>query len=192
MADFKRAFASAMRHEGGYANHPDDRGRETYKGISRRFWPKWSGWKHVDRAKEEIGYEPKYGTKEYREWVKLLDKVLGFDPELQALVVSFYHQNFWLPVYERIKPDIITDWLFDKHINTGSKYRVARWIQQALGTVKVDGIIGWVTARAINDYPGGPAELLEKAREHARAYYRGIVERRPSQAKFLNGWLARV
>ena len=28
---------------------PEDRGGETYRGIARRAWPKWAGWKIVDR-----------------------------------------------------------------------------------------------------------------------------------------------
>lgn len=190
MACFKRAFASTMRHEGGYANNPADRGGETYKGIARNFWPEWIGWSYVDRAKEEIGYEPRYGTKEYRAWVKMLDNILNFDGPLQALVVRFYHENFWRPEYEKIKPALIADWLFDKYVNTGNWRRVHRWLQRAIG-VTADGFIGPLTLRAINSHRN-PAALLEKTREAARTHYRRIVERRPSQAEFLDGWLARV
>lgn len=49
MADFKTAYDITSGLEGGYVNDTNDLGQETYKGISRRFWPHWDGWQHIDR-----------------------------------------------------------------------------------------------------------------------------------------------
>lgn len=45
MADFNEAFAATSMDEGGYANHCNDNGGETYAGISRKFWPGRNGWR---------------------------------------------------------------------------------------------------------------------------------------------------
>ncbi len=45
MADFEKAVAVVLRHEGGYVNDPDDPGGETNYGISKRAYP------HLDIAR---------------------------------------------------------------------------------------------------------------------------------------------
>ncbi len=51
------SFAEALKHtlefEGGYANDPADRGGETFRGISRKNWPRWSGWDLIDQVKRK-------------------------------------------------------------------------------------------------------------------------------------------
>ncbi len=44
MADFKKAFQILEKWEGGYSNHISDTGGETYKGITRKNYPKMSFW----------------------------------------------------------------------------------------------------------------------------------------------------
>jgi len=41
---FRRCLAFVLRFEGGYSNHPADKGGRTYKGISERAHPE--AWKH--------------------------------------------------------------------------------------------------------------------------------------------------
>ena len=50
---FKKALEHMLKFEGGYANDPNDSGGETFRGVSRRNWPKWPGWPLIDRAKAE-------------------------------------------------------------------------------------------------------------------------------------------
>lgn len=47
--NFDTAFAFMLSWEGGHSNDPDDPGGETYKGISRKKNPQWSGWQFVDK-----------------------------------------------------------------------------------------------------------------------------------------------
>ncbi len=44
-------ISTILSHEGGYANHPADKGGETYRGISRKANPNWEGWKYIDDVK---------------------------------------------------------------------------------------------------------------------------------------------
>ena len=39
MADFNKAIATILKHEGGYVNDPDDPGGETNMGITKRDFP---------------------------------------------------------------------------------------------------------------------------------------------------------
>ena len=55
MANFNKAYKKTAASEGGYSNDPEDPGLETYCGISRRHWPKWPGWKEIDRHKKTNG-----------------------------------------------------------------------------------------------------------------------------------------
>jgi len=41
--NYFRALAATLIHEGGYVNDPLDGGRETYRGISRRYKPRLVG-----------------------------------------------------------------------------------------------------------------------------------------------------
>ncbi len=190
---FSRAFALVLGHEGGWVDNPADRGGETYKGIARTFWPQWEGWALVDMIKAGIGPVPRYGTSDYWAYVKRLNPRLAANPGLQSLVEMFYRKNFWLPAYEALASEPLAVWLFDKAVNLGlvaGKCRAHRWLQQALD-LPDDGIIGPQTLKAANGYPDQTA-LLEAAREKARAFYRDKARKDPSQAQFLNGWLARV
>ena len=48
MADFNLSIPKILKHEGGYVDNPNDIGKETYGGISRKYNPNWEGWKFID------------------------------------------------------------------------------------------------------------------------------------------------
>ena len=86
-------------------NDPNDNGGETYKGISRRANPKWSGWKIID------GYK-----KKYKDFKKKLDS----DNELQKCVKSLYRSNYWNPIKgdDLVHQDMAEE-MFDAAVNFG-------------------------------------------------------------------------
>src|SRR2546426_796362 len=65
MADFDYALTQLLKVEGGYANDPRDPGGETYKGISRVFWPNWSGWPLIDAAKSAPKFHERLSENEH-------------------------------------------------------------------------------------------------------------------------------
>lgn len=102
------------------------------------------------------------------------------------------------------KFDQIPDpWLRDQVIDygvTSGPDTATRLLQEVLG-VKVDGVIGPQTLKAINNFP--PSSLfgypvpgrvaLNLAFERARAVrYIRLVQKRPKDVKFLFGWLKRA
>jgi lysozyme family protein len=186
VADFLPAHQKTLGDEGGYANNPADHGGETYKGIARKFWPAWSGWKIIDQAKASRP-EPAHGTSGWALWVKLLNKDLTANSVLQNLVTVFYKVNFWDANHlGEIRDQGVATWLYNHIVNGGG--RGVMWIQLAAG-VTADGSIGPKTIAAINAAP--PAELLEKAMDNAVAYRLAKVKAEPDQKQFLRSWLER-
>ncbi len=102
--------------------------------------------------------------------------------EEQAM--NIYAKEYWAPSHcTDLKPEL-QYMHFDTAVNCGVGAAIK--ILQRSAEVKDDGIIDPLTIQAsqninINAYAG---ERIQ--------YYKGIVERDPSQARFLQGWLNRV
>lgn len=199
-ANFKKAFVKMQEWEGGYSNHPRDIGGETYRGISRRAWPNWSGWSVLDAAMR------KYGTD-----IAGMDRDLRSNGELNDQTETFYLENFWFPCLAGIEsfcPAQLARKLFDTAVNIGvrgnPKYGTkgaCEILQEALNAVLsgrpsliVDGIIGPKTRADLKeaDLAVGARLIVATYCEIQANYYRRIVARNPSQDVFLGGWLRRA
>lgn len=186
MADFQRAFQRTMGNEGGYSNNPKDRGGETYKGISRVYWPQWGGWRYVDGCKDKIVKQPAYGSAEYFNWVKHLNACLASISALQVMVSDFYKDNFWKRLGE-INDQRIAEECFDKAVNCGVvSYK---WLQRAAGCGD-DGVIGSLSISTINACE--PVQLLKDFNTLVERYYNRIIENDPSQGAFKKSWFSRL
>ena len=127
---FEKSMETLLTHEGGYSNDPKDHGGETFRGIARRWFPKWEGWRIID----------KHTNKE----------ALINDPEVTSLVYEFYKKYFWDRLHaSEIESEFTADLLFNLSVNIG-KRTVIKKAQRVAG-VKADGIIGPVTIAAINN-----------------------------------------
>lgn len=125
MADFDLAFERTMKNEGVYSNDPDDAGKETCFGISRKYHPSWDGWKIVDTLKEGRGK---------KELIELLKK----NSVLSSLVRKFYKENFWdCFELDDCKSNNTAYLMFDTAVNVG-KVQAIKMAQRALG-IKVTG-----------------------------------------------------
>lgn len=175
MANFKPAFDKTINFEGGYSNHPNDNGKETYMGISRVFWPKWAGWAIIDRYKASPMS------------VKQLDSVLAGNIELQSLVEDFYRANFWNPIKgDDINDQDVANNIYDFAVNSGVG-RASRYAQRIAGVTE-DGQIGNISIGAINSCDN----FVEQYKEARLAFFKKIVANDPSQNVFLRGWTNRV
>lgn len=166
-----------LLNEGGYSNVTGDTGGETYRGISRNNFPHWEGWRLVDQHKP------------------LKDEQIIADNTLDSEVVTFYLRNFWDENrLGEINNQNIAGKLLDMSVNMGS-YRAIIILQQTLVndmriSVNIDGKIGSETISAINR--ASAPVLLQKIRGRCVAFYEGLVEKKPSNKKFLSGWLRRA
>ena len=174
MAEFKIAFQKMLNHEGGYVNDPNDQGGETYKGISRTKHKNWSGWEMVDKYKNKSGFP------------STLDK----DIELQKQVELFYLYEFWLPLKaDQIQNQMNADSIFDFSVNAGIITSV-QLAQSLMGDIHVDGIIGAQTLSKLNGV--NPKHFQAVFTVGKISYYIYIIKKRPSNKKYLYGWVIRA
>ncbi len=108
---FLKALKTTLGIEGVYSIKPKDPGGETFMGISRIFWPTWSGWAIVD------GWDKKSPP-----------------PDLSPEITEFYHVNFWC----RFQGDKVADVsekvameIFDTGVNVDTPDAV-EFLQRAL------------------------------------------------------------
>lgn len=166
-----------LKHEGGYAMVKNDMGGETYRGITRKNFPSWSGWKIVDSKKP------------------LKNNTIIKDVKLEEDVREFYYQNFYLPLkINKIQSLLISGHLLCHGVNAGIKNAV-KLLQKSINmvykvSIAVDGVIGDITLKYTNSDKA--EQLAQTFIEQRNQYYRNLVKNKPSQKKFLNGWLKRV
>ncbi len=164
--DFQRALAFVLKAEGGYTNHPADRGGPTNKGILQR---------EYDQYRRNNG-RPAADVRDI----------------LNAEVEEIYLHDYWLAGRCDRMPWPVSLAHFDACVNTGVA-QAAKFLQRAVGT-RIDGVVGPLTLGAFTDAleresPGALAGLLARQRI---PFYRGLAKRDPEQRVFLQGWLNRV
>ena len=172
MANFLEAFNITLKHEGGYANNPNDKGGETYQGIARNYWPDWIGWHYLDGILN-------------KSWNAIYAELNGF-------VADFYYENFWLKFrLEEVKNQDIGNQLYDWFMNSGRAVEQVQKVLNGLGeSLAVDNKIGTKTIAAINRI--NPQILNAKIIEARKNYYETLVNKGLLDSSFLNGLLARA
>lgn len=201
IADWKKAYKDTIEFEGGYANHPNDLGGETYKGVARKIWSKWRGWKILDEYKAN-------GITSARE----LTRVMALDSRVEPLVADFYKRNFWDRIHGDELPSRLSRKAFDVSVNMGARWGI-RLLQKALNAIRIveeimagklfddldeDGVYGKKTLNAINaifELHGkdtGSRIIVEWYCSFQAERYYAIINRNPSQRVFLKGWLKRA
>ncbi|MBT3351065.1 MAG: N-acetylmuramidase [Nitrospinaceae bacterium] len=166
MADFDPAFKKTILIEGGYKLHetPGDTGGMTYAGVSRRWHPKWPGW-------------------------KIIDKEGSSGPRLAEHVRDFYRAQFWDRMLgDEIKSQEIAESIYDFAVNAGKN--VGFKLAQLTVGASPDGAIGPKTVKLLNvETP----EIFDMKFAIAKvARYAAICNGDFSQKKFLLGWLNRT
>lgn len=184
MANFDKALKKILGSEGGYANDPDDPGRETYCGISRKFWPKWEGWEWIDAHKKNFGP------------IRTNEKIKGY--ELLKEITAFYYKYFWKPLKcDLIDNQSVAESLFDHAVNAGGKTAV-RMLQREINlyaqtyeSIAEDGLIGPKTigalAAAIQDEPNFPNHFIQA---RISTYFQKCYDKK-FKFKYLKGWVLR-
>lgn len=182
MAKFEIADKITGINEGGWANNPNDRGKETFAGIARNFWGSWLGWKYIDKYK--LSYKPSSKIS-LAKWINSNAK-LKTEP-VMGLVVEFYRVNFWeINRLGDFKCQQLANTVYDFGVNSG-KGRSAKFIQDIAG-VDDDGQIGQVSINAINALDCKKAyDAFNLKRKN---YYISIAI--GNQREFLANWKSRL
>lgn len=108
MANFDIAFRRTISAEGGYVNDPDDRGGETYMGISRKAHPTSKIWTYIDKV------DKKGKTK------KQITAILKKNNWLTAEVKQIYKKDYWDKFeLDYCKSQKFSNEIFDDAVNRG-------------------------------------------------------------------------
>lgn len=164
-ARFQTSLERAKFSEGGYVNHPADRGGPTKYGITQATLADWRG--------QRVSADD----------VKLLT---------WQEASRIYRKHYWDAVRADELPVGLDYLVFDMAINHGPK-RAVMILQDALGVVP-DGIFGPATLRAVHAIREDNAAVIreiEETAEKRELFYAGIIARNPSQAVFRDGWANR-
>lgn len=150
-----------IEREGGYVDHPADRGGPTKYGITRATLARWR-----DRAVTAAD-------------VRNMDVGEARDIYLAMFVVN--------PGFEPL-PEPLRSHVVDLGVTSGP-YQAVRTLQRALGDVSVDGILGTETRAAIG--AANVRDLTRRFWQERVRFYSRIPAIRPTQLAFLDGWLNR-
>ena len=169
---FLNVMPYLLQQEGGdkFTNDPNDAGGATKFGVSLTFLQSI----HIDENHDGR--------------VDILD-IEGLDKDEAT---DIYWNNFWKSYYDKM-PEGIGEKMFDVAVNTGL-VRSNMFLQQALNklgsNIKVDGLIGNGTITETTKYK--PDDILNAYIDAQKAFYMDIVQKNPTQEKFLNGWINRA
>lgn len=173
MANFAKAAEAVLGHEGGYVNHPDDKGGPTNFGVTAA----------------TLGEHRKLGREATADEVKALTRDEALD---------IYRARYWdAPGIEHIRDDRIACKVFDLAINAGPVQAI-KILQRAIDHAAPPGV-----ERVRDDGQLGPRTLASLAAcdpdvvlgaycSEQASFYLTLIERNPSQVAFKKGWLARA
>jgi lysozyme family protein len=148
--------------EGGFVNDPDDRGGATNFGIT------------------QATLEAYRGTTQYYTDVRDLSK-----REAAEIYKTTYVEPF---------AQMFNKTIFNFVVNMAVQHGVLATVKmiQRVVEVKDDGVAGSNTWRSIAVAEGYPEIFLARLVAERCRYYTSIVDRKPTQIKFLKGWVNRI
>ena len=165
MADFSTAHAPVAVWEGGYGNHPADRGGETLCGIARGCHPDLALWKLVDAEKDHPSF--RQGSAAFTRHLRQI-------PGLLEQVTAFYRGLFHsLGLDSEDMPQELANEIYEQVVNLGQGGHT-RYLQRICnafnynrktGTrlfhdLKEDGALGTLTRAALS--PKLPEEHADR------------------------------
>jgi lysozyme family protein len=159
----RKMIEDVIRREGGYVNHPADRGGPTKYGITQATLDAWLGRPGNVRAVTMEDARVIYRTSYY------------LDPSIDKLPAS------------------IQPFVFDAAVNHGplQAIKFVQSVCRADGfdPGPIDGIVGPRTIAAAKKFERHFLDCLIARRDN---FYRNLAVRDPSQEVFLAGWLNRL
>lgn len=160
-----------LKHEGGFVNDPDDAGGATNFGITIKTYSNWLGRQATVQEVKDMKRE---------DAIAIYKNQYYYEPKID-----------WIPHPVQIQ-------VFDIGVNSGPE-RAIQMIQKVVnlaGIVDViveDGAMGPNTKKAITKTQDKMGNHFNNALVEERLkFYQGIVERKPSQERFLAGWTNRA
>lgn len=172
MADFDRFLPTLLKHESGFVTDPADPGGASNKGITLSAFQQC--------AKSLLGVDA------------TLDNLKALT---DAQAGKIYKALLWDKMCgDSIGSQELANIMLDFQVGSGANAtRLLQRVLNSLGAsplLEVDGAIKATTLAALGK---ADAQAVYTAYKQGRKdFYINLVNQRPAQRKFLNGWLARV
>lgn len=166
MSAFDDALKMVLKYEGGFVNDPNDHGGATNKGIT------------------QVNYDS------YRVSKKLTKQ--SVEKITDEEVSDIYFKNYWSAAKCDQLPIQVAYVVFDTAVNSGVG-RSVKFLQRTVGAVD-DGAIGPQTLELVKSFCNikGALNIANTFINMREGFLKGIVDRDPTQKKFLKGWLNRT
>ena len=166
MANFEIFAEKILTLEGGFSDHPADRGGATNMGVTLATW-------------RRIGYD-KDGDGDVDP-----DDLLKLTRNDVFKVLRYFYWNRWRADEIESQPvaEMVVDWCW-----CSGKWGII--IPQRILGVNPDGYVGPETIRAVNQ--ADPVLFHQQIFEHRLEFIRQIVRNDPSQSRFIKGWRNRL
>lgn len=168
MANYMTAVEHTLANEGGFSNHPNDSGGATKYGITEAVAKEW-------------GYEG-----------EMKDLSLG-------IAKAIYKDKYWNKLnLDKVNNQVVAEIAFDMAVNMGIG-TAGKYLQEAYNfttkeNIKVDGVVGSKSLKAVNYINGKKnvelmvLSLMALAGEH----YMELCRKNEAYEIFLLGWLRRA
>jgi lysozyme family protein len=167
MADFEGFAGKVLRLEGGFVDHPADKGGPTKYGVILSTW-------------KQYGYDKDHDGDIDAEDIRALTED---DARYIAKKVfwDFFQADF---ILNQSIAEFVVDWGY----NSG-RVTVAKKLQKLLN-IPADGLIGVQSLNAVNF--ADQQNLFDSLKVLRRIYIDSIVEANQSQRVFHAGWINRI
>ena len=167
MAKFENFAGKLLRLEGGYVNHPLDKGGPTKYGVILSVW-------------KEHGHD-KDGDGDID-----ADDIKKLSEEDARFIAKKIFWDYFLA--DHIGNESVAEFIVDWGYNSARK-TVAKIVQR-LVNVEVDGTVGIQTLRAVNQ--ADQERLFNQLKIERKVFLNNIIRRKPDQIVFYDGWMNRV
>ncbi len=172
MTTIDQIIDTILQHEGGYTNHPADRGGPTKYGITQGTLE---------------AFRQRHTTEQH---VKDLT-----ENEARDIYKKMYYNN--PKIYQL--PEFIQPLITDMAVNHGPR-RAIKILQSTLkddfftSPGKIDGIIGPKTLQTVYEVTKrfSKESIIDALVDKRIGFYHAIINRDPSQRVFENGWITRA
>lgn len=162
---YKIILKEVLKFEGGYVNHPNDKGGATNFGVTQKTY---------DSFRDKLKL-PRTDVK-----------------NISSDEVEQVYSDYWRAAScDKICPShpLTAAVVFDCAINSGPKQAI-KILQRVVKAKPIDGIIGRVTLSAV--FGSNDRQLALEYLDARQDFFFSLVEKNSSQFVFLKGWLRRV
>lgn len=165
MANIEKLIPLILKWEGGYVNDPLDSGGATKMGVTLSTW-------------KQVGYDKNGDGCIDSSDIKILTRA-----DVERVIRLYWNRWQADRIQNQSIANLLVDWVW------GSGVWGIKIPQRILG-VRQDGVVGTQTLVALNS--ANQKILFDKLFAARKQFFIDIVNRKPSQNRFLKGWLNRL